>query len=160
MEQLMQAFLAILKRAGFTAVRQMPQGVMPRLKGPVVAVSLAALDAAQMGFFEYLGKLEREGNIVPLYGKRLRAEVLLQVVSPEALGAERCAQEAEKLCTKLSEQLPGIVLTGFSAGPCSYDKTGDFFLCEVKAKASAYLYAEANEEETEFTDFILKGAVQ
>ena len=32
--------------------------------------------------------------------------------------------------------------------------------CTVRVEAEAYVYAVANEDETEFTDFILKGEVK
>ena len=44
---------------------------------------------------------------------------------------------------------------GLCGGP-----DADCYSCKVTAHALAYVYALANEEETEFTDFILKGEVQ
>ena len=45
-------------------------------------------------------------------------------------------------------------------GTCAYDAVSDCFRCTITAKTRAYLYALANEDGTEFTDFILKGEVK
>ena len=49
---------------------------------------------------------------------------------------------------------------GITVGACEYDAQSDCFVCPVRAQAQAYVYAVTDEDETEFTDFILKGAVK
>ena len=157
MEQLIEAFLAALEDAGITAVRQMPLELLPRLTAPVTAVGLTEAKGLEQAFYEYLGLLEHQGNLCPLYGRKLEAQVRLLVCCPRRLGAARCMQEADTVCTLLSGQLPGIGLSGFRLGECRYEAESDLFTCAVTAEAAAYLYALTNEYETEFTDFILKG---
>ena len=157
MEQLIGAFLKWLEEAGFTAVRRLPQGVFPQIRGTVVAVGVEQAEAKAAGFFSYLGMTQRDGKEVSLYGKRLEAEISLEVVSPETIGAAACMQEADKILTKLSGGIGGLTLTKITAGVCSYDAAGAYYSCRVTAKAEGYLYALSNEEETEFTDFMLKG---
>ena len=156
----MQAILTWLGQMGFQAVRRMPGGVFPELTGAVVAVSVEKAEAKDAGLYSYLGVLQTDGKRTALYGKRLEAEVLLEVVSPEALGAAACMQAADALLTKLSGGVKGLTITKFSAQECRYVQDGDCFCCKVGAQVQAYLYALANEEETEFTEFILKGEVQ
>ena len=160
MEQLVQAFLKWLEGAGFAGVRQMPEGIWPQLKGPVTAVGVEKAEAKDAGFYSYLGLMQADGKSVSLYGKRMEAEVSLEVVSPEALGAKVCAQKADELLTGLSGGVPGLTITELSAEKCRYVPDTNCYCCTVKAKVQAYLYALANEEETEFTDFMLKGDVQ
>ena len=67
---------------------------------------------------------------------------------------------ADALLTQLSGGVKGLTITKLSAQECRYVQDGDCFCCKVGAQVQAYLYALANEEETEFTEFILKGEVQ
>ena len=160
MEQLIEVFLKWLKDAGFSAVRAMPDGIFPQLGGTVVAVSVAKAKAEDAGFFSYLGLMEIDGTERALYGKALETEVALKVVSPQALGAKACMQQADTLLTKLSQPIAGVTLLEVSAEECRYEAETDVFSCTLTAKTKAYLYAVSNEEETEFTEFMLKGEVQ
>ena len=160
MEQLIEVFLKWLKDAGFSAVRAMPEGMFPQLSDAVVAVSIAKAKAEDAGFFSYLGLMERDGTLRALYGKALETEVSLKVVSPQTLGAAACMQQADALLTKLSQPIAGVTLLEILAGECKYEMETDVFSCTLTAKAKTYLYAVSNEEETEFTEFILKGEVQ
>lgn len=160
MEQLIQAFLAALSAVGITAVRQQPQLTLPLLSAPVTAVGLAGAKGEEQAFFEYLGELEQEGGTVSLYGRRLEAEISLTVYCPKKLGGQRCRQEADSICQLLSGSLNGIRFAGFSVEPCRYEPESDLFRCGITVQARAYLYALPNEDETEFTDFILKGAAK
>ena len=139
----MEAVLTWLKDAGFQAVRRMPEGEFPELFGAVVAVGLEKAEAADAGLYSYLGVTEMDGKTVSIYGRRLEAQVAMEVVSPENLGAKACMEASSALLTKLSGGIPGLAIA----------KT-------VMETALAYVYALANEEETEFTDFMLKGEVR
>ncbi len=160
MEQLIEAVLAWLKGAGFQAVRQMPEGVFPELTGAVIAVGLQKAEATDAGLYSYLGVMETDGKTVSLYGRRLETEVTMEVVSPENLGAKGCMEVSNALLTKLSGGIPGLTLTKTVMEGCRFAADADCFCCTVTVTALAYLYALAKEEETEFTDFILKGEVQ
>ena len=160
MEQLIDAVLQWLNGAGFRAVRRMPEGVFPELDGTVVAVGLEKAEAKNAGFYSYLGETETDGKTVSLYGKRLEADISMETVSPETAGAKACMEAASTLLTKLSGGIAGLTLTEVSAEACRYEADADCYCCKVTAKALAYVYALANEEETEFTDFILKGEVR
>lgn len=160
MEQLIAAVLKWMQAAGFSAVRGTPKGFWPELPAPVTAVSMGKSEAEQAGLFSYLGVMEEKGKYTALYGKRLKAEVKLQTFSPESLGLDACAQEADRIITALSGGIAGLTVTGFTTQPCAYDEDADCFCITTDVQVQAYLYALANEDETEFTDFILKGEVQ
>ena len=68
--------------------------------------------------------------------------------------------EAEKLAAALSRPSPVVRLGALTVEQCGYDAAGDCYRCTVRVEAEAYVYAVANEDETEFTDFILKGEVK
>ena len=103
---------------------------------------------------------EVDGKPVSLYGKRLEAEISMEALCPEEQGAKRCMQAADALVTKLSGGAPGLTISRICAEECRFAADADCYSCKVTAHALAYVYALANEEETEFTDFILKGEVQ
>ena len=156
----MEAVLQWLKGAGFQAVRRMPEGNVPELSGAVVAVGLEKAEAADAGLYSYLGVLETDGKAVSLYGKRLEAQVTMEVVSPEDLGAKACMEASSALLTKLSGGIPGLTVTKTVMEGCRFEADMDCYCCKMTATALAYIYALANEDETEFTDFMLKGEVR
>ena len=160
MEQLIDAVLTWLKGAGFQAVRRMPEGEFPELSGAVVAVGLEKAEATDAGLYSYLGVTEIDGKAVSLYGKRLEAEVAMEVVSPENLGAKACMEASGALLTKLSGGIPGLAIAKTVMEGCRFEVDMDCYCCKMTVTALAYVYALANEEETEFTDFMLKGEVR
>lgn len=157
MEQLVTAMMDMLKSTGITCARQTPKGAMPHLRAPVTAVSLAAARAMEHAMYEYLGQTP-EGE--SLFGKRLEADVRMTVVCPRTIGSARCQQEAARVAQALCAQVSGVSVTGYTVGECAYDAACDCFVCPVTAQLKAYVYAKANEDETEFTDFMLKGEVR
>lgn len=96
MEQLIDAVLTWLKGAGFQAVRRMPEGEFPELSGAVVAVGLEKAEATDAGLYSYLGVTEMDGKTVSIYGRRLEAQVAMEVVSPENLGAKACMEASSR----------------------------------------------------------------
>ena len=160
MEQLIDAVLTWLKGAGFQAVRRMPEGEFPELSGAVVAVGLEKAEATYAGLYSYLGVTEMDGKTVSIYGRRLEAQVVMEVVSPENLGAKACMEASSVLLTKLSGGIPGLAISKTVMEGCRFEADMDCYCCKMTATALAYVYALANEEETEFTDFMLKGEVR
>ncbi len=160
MEQLIDAVLTWLKGAGFQAVRRMPEGKFPELSGAVVAVGLEKAEAADAGLYSYLGVTEIDGKAVSLYGKRLETQVTMEVVSPEDLGAKACMEASSALLTKLSGGIPGLAISKTVMEGCRFEADMDCYCCKMTVTALAYIYALANEDETEFTDFMLKGEVR
>lgn len=160
MEQLIDAVLTWLKGAGFQAVRRMPEGEFPELSGAVVAVGLEKAEATDAGLYSYLGVTEIDGKAVSLYGKRLEMQVTMEVVSPEDLGAKACREKAGALLTKLSGGIPGLAIAKTVMEGCRFEADMDCYCCKATVTVLAYIYALANEDETEFTDFMLKGEVR
>lgn len=160
MEQLIKAVLHWLAENGFSAVRRMPEGFFPELDDAVVAVGIEKAQTEEAGLYAYLGVMETDGTLVSLYGKRLEAEVSLEVVCPQAQGAKRCMQVADGILSKLSGGVKGLTIGKLTLSECRYERDAACFCCKVTAQTLAYVYALANEEETEFTDFMLKGEVQ
>ena len=138
----------------------MPEGEFPELSGAVVAVGLGKAEATDAGLYSYLGVTEIDGKAVSLYGKRLETQVTMEVVSPEDLGAKACMEASSALLTKLSGGIPGLTIAKTVMEGCRFEADMDCYCCKVTVAALAYIYALANEDETEFTDFMLKGEVR
>lgn len=161
MDELIAALLRALEKAQITAVKAFPEGIMPKLTGPVTAVGIREMKGGANGAYTYLGmQADGMGAARALYGRRLEAEALMQVYCPRSLGGRACMTESERVAALLAEQPGGVRIESFSVGTCAYDAVSDCFRCTITAKTRAYLYALANEDGTEFTDFILKGEVK
>ena len=161
MDELIAALLQALKNAGITAVKAFPEGMMPKLSGPVTAVGIQEMKSAANGAYTYLGmQTDAAGAARALYGRQLETQALLKVYCPRSAGGRACMAESERVAALLAGMAGSVQIESFSAGPCSYDAASDCFRCTITAKTRAYLYALANDDETEFTDFILKGEVK
>ena len=101
-----------------------------------------------------------DGKTVSIYGRRLEAQVAMEVVSPENLGAKACMEASGALLTKLSGGIPGLAIAKTVMEGCRFEADMDCYCCKMTVTALAYIYALANEDETEFTDFMLKGEVR
>ena len=161
MDELIAALVRTLRQAGLAAVKAFPEGLLPKLEGPVTAVGIQEMKSGGNGAYVYLGmQTDENGTNRALYGRALEMEAFLQIYCPRRLGGRACMEESEKAAQVLSQPVGGVQIESFSVGPCSYDAGSDCFRCTLTAKTRAYLYALANDDETEFTDFILKGEVR
>ena len=131
MEQLIDAVLTWLKGAGFQAVRRMPEGEFPELSGAVVAVGLEKAEATDAGLYSYLGVTEMDGKTVSIYGRRLEAQVAMEVVSPENLGAKACMEASSALLTKLSGGIPGLAISKTVMEGCRFEADMDCYCCKM-----------------------------
>lgn len=158
MSQMIDAIVSALCAAGTRAVRAIPEGLMHTLQEPVTAVGLRGAQVQEKTAYTYLGMTQTEtAGEVPLYGRRLLQKIFFQTVCPRSAGAKACTEEAERIMQFLLEPIAAAKITQFQMGECEYDPLADTFSCTVTAQAEGYLYALANSDDTEFTDFILKG---
>ena len=88
--------------------------------------------------------------------------LLIEVYAPRTLGAAGCEKAAETITQAMMTALPeGLKLRTLQWGKTGWDKTTGMFRLDASAKYAAYFVAEAAEEdETVFTDFVLKGTVK
>ncbi len=160
MELLISTVLTALKEAGIAAAAALPAATMPRLTGPVTAVGLKSAAAGQCGFYDYLGvETLAGGSCRELYGRKLAAQLYLDVYSPAAQGGAACRAAAEAVGAVLLGGIDGLSLGTYTIGQCTYDAACDCFYCPCTVEVSAYVYAVASEDGVEFTDFILKGVL-
>ena len=103
-------------------------------------------------------------------GETAETKAFLQLVKREngekpfsvtALGAAGCEEAAETITQAMMTALPeGLKLGSLQWGKTGWDKTTGMFRLDASAKYAAYFVAEAAEDETVFTDFVLKGTVK
>ena len=95
------------------------------------------------------------------YGRKMLLTLLIEVYAPRTLGAAGCEEAAETVTQALMTALPeGLKLRSLQWGKTGWDKTTGMFRLDASAKYAAYFVAEAAEDETVFTDFVLKGTVK
>ena len=117
----------------------------------------------ESGAAQYLGEKVDEATqeTVSVYGRKLLLTLLIEVYAPRTLGAVGCEKAAEAVTQALMTALPeGLKLGSLQWGKTGWDKTTGMFRLDASAKYAAYFVAEAAEDETVFTDFILKGTVK
>ena len=160
MQRLIEALCRALEAAGMTVVRSFAKGKAAELTGPVVAVCLHGAQTGAAGAYAYLGMQEADGVWQTLYGRSVTAAVRLTVYAPRRGGSAACMAQVDALAGLLAQGLGGVQIAAFSVGACAYDAEADCFVCTVTAELGGYVYAVADEDAAEFTDFILKGEVQ
>ena len=161
MQRIIDAIFSAMQAAGFSAVRRGGSAKMGKLTAAKTAVSLASAVCTEPIAYRYLGTREQPSGIVlPLYGCKTALEAVLEVFAPRTLGAAACSAEAEKLMQFLLGGIDGVRVQKLEVGPCTFEPEADVFCVKITLTAEGFLYALANEDDTEFTDFILKGEIR
>ena len=161
--QVKRAVAAAIKAAGCAAIESYSEEQLKRYATAVAAVGTKETVIEESGAIEYLGEKtdEKTQQPVSVYGRRMRLTLLLEVYAPRELGAAGCETAAETVTQALMTALPeGLKLGSLQWGKTGWDKTAGMFRLEANAKYAAYFVAEAAEDETVFTDFVLKGTVK
>ena len=161
MRQLIGVIVNALREAGVFACRGGKGCRMEPPDGAVTAVMLKSAECEGVPRFDYLGTREQEdGSLLPVYGARVKTVIALQVIAPATAGDAAVMEQADALTVLLAQGIPGVRSTGFRLGEYRFDPESDTVSRTLELSVSAYVYAAANADETEFTDFILKGELQ
>ena len=56
--------------------------------------------------------------------------------------------------------IAGVQMKRLELGTCAFQPEADLFSVTIHLEAEGFVYALANEDDTEFTDFILKGEIK
>ena len=168
--QVKRAVAAAIKAAGCAAIESYSEEQLKRYATAVAAVGTKETVIEESGAAQYLGEKVDEATqeTVSVYGRKMLLTLLIEVYAPRTLGAAGCekAAEAERVATArrgglTREELPeGLKLRTLQWGKTGWDKTTGMFRLDASAKYAAYFVAEAAEDETVFTDFVLKGTVK
>ena len=161
--QVKRAVMAVIAAAGGAAVESYSVEPLKCYQTAVAAVGTKATVLEESGAAQYLGEKVDEATqeTVSVYGRKMLLTLLIEVYAPRELGAAGCETAAETVTQALMTALPeGLKLRTIQWGKAGWDKTAGMFRLEANAKYAAYFVAEAAEDETVFTDFVLKGTVK
>ena len=122
-------------------------------------MAVETAESRTVGFCNYLGEVFDAGTGAPreLYGKQLEA-----VISVEIRGQR--AADCEQGCETAAEVLLGRLPAGIRPGELNWEaltweRETELFLRRGRLRCRAYFLARAEEGDTVFLDFRLKGAV-
>ena len=161
--QVKRAVAAAIKAAGCAAIESYSEEQLKRYATAVAAVGTKETVIEESGAIEYLGEKvdEMTQEMVAVYGRKMLLTLLIEVYAPRTLGAAGCEKAAEMVTQALMTALPeGMKLRELHLGQTEWDKVTGMFRLRASAKYAAYFVAEAAEDETVFTDFVLKGTVK
>ena len=161
--QVKRAVAAAIEAAGYAAIESYSEEQLKRYETAVAAVGTKETVIEESGAAEYLGeKVDGEGRCyLKGYGRKMLLTLLIEVYAPRTLGAAGCEEAAEMVTQALMTALPeGLKLRSLQWGKTGWDKTTGMFRLDASAKYAAYFVAEVAEDETVFTDFVLKGTVK
>ena len=161
--QVKRAVSAAIKAAGCAAIESYSEEQLKRYATAVAAVGTKETVIEESGAIEYLGEKVDEATqeTVSVYGRKMLLTLLIEVYVPRTVGAAGCEEAAEAITQAMMTALPeGLKLKTIQWGKAGWDKTAGMFRLEANAKYAAYFVAEAAEDETVFTDFVLKGTVK
>ena len=146
LSQIRDAVVSALAAEGVAALDAYPDQRARRYGCPVAAVAVETAESRTVGFCNYLGEVFDTGAGAPreLYGKQLEA-----VISIEIRGQR--AADCEQGCETAAEVLNWEALT--------WERETGLFLRRGRLRCRAYFLARAEEGDTVFLDFRLKGAV-
>ena len=160
--QVKRAVSAAIKAAGCAAIESYSEEQLKRY-ATAVAVGTKETVIEESGAIEYLGEKVDEATqeTVSVYGRKMLLTLLIEVYVPRTVGAAGCEEAAEAITQAMMTALPeGLKLRTLQWGKTGWDKTTGMFRLDASAKYAAYFVAEAAEDETVFTDFVLKGTVK
>ena len=158
--QVKRAVAAAIKAAGCAAIESYSEEQLKRYATAVAAVGTKETVIEESGAAQYLGEKVDEATqeTVSVYGRKMLLTLLIEVYAPRTLGAAGCEKAAEAVTQALMTE--GLKLGSLQWGKTGWDKTAGMFRLDASAKYAAYFVAEAAEDETVFTDFVLKGTVK
>ena len=158
--QVKRAVAAAIKAAGCAAIESYSEEQLKRYATAVAAVGTKETVIEESGAAQYLGEKVDEATqkTVSVYGRKLLLTLLIEVYAPRTLGAAGCEKAAETITQAMMPE--GLKLGSLQWCKTGWDKTTGMFRLDASAKYAAYFVAEAAEDETVFTDFVLKGPVK
>ena len=163
LDTVLDSMVDALKAGGIDAFREYPNMGAVLSSGVFVCVGAESCKALSPGFGDYLGiKTDPiSGELKELYGKRLELIISFEVFSPfgEAFGADACVGCADKLSALLCSLPSGLSCIELNRGEVSADNELSVFRCLCSLRCLAFFLAEKSENDAEFLDFILKGAL-
>ena len=159
LSQIRDAVVSTLAAEGMAALDAYPDQRARRYGCPVAAVAVETAESRTVGFCNYLGEVFDTGAGAPreLYGKQLEAVISIEIRGQRAAD---CEQGCETAAEVLLERLPAGIRPGeLNWEALTWERETGLFLRRGRLRCRAYFLARAEEGDTVFLDFRLKGAV-
>ncbi|MCI9331560.1 MAG: hypothetical protein HFG05_05225 [Oscillibacter sp.] len=159
LRQVRDAVIAALRKGGLAAEAAFPDKWAAERKTPLASVFVETAEDRTLGFCGYLGeRVDGDGGVREIYGKRLRGVITIEIRSERATD---CEEGGEQAAATLLEGLPEGVCPGeLSWEALTWERGTGLFLRRGRLKCEALFLAEAGDEGPAFLDFILKGVLQ
>ena len=149
-----------LEAEGIKAGRAYPTGSIVPPEGCFVRARLSSLERSDSGFAAYLGTEQDDGG-GEVYGMRCRARVELDIYAscrdPQA--ARSCEALVDDIILALDKG-GGLSISSFSCEGLRADRDTGCLLCPCSAQMELMLITRTEENEAQFSDFILKGEIR
>lgn len=155
--QIRTAVIAALKQAGLSAGAAF-SGTAPYVTGTEATVQVAGAAEQGAGFGCYLGQsCDESGRFTELYGRRIQAEILIEIRSPRA---DACEEGMETAAEALLHTLPSGLRPGnFKWEAVRWEPENRLFLRRGTLSCRAFFTAERNEASEALLEFTLKGVM-
>ena len=161
--QVKSALMQAIAAAGCAAVGAYDTERLKRYDTAVAAVGARGARITTAGMADYLGQRrdEKTQTLREVYGRNVEIRTTVDVFAPRLLGADGCETAAEQVTQALSEALPeGLRLRELRWEQTQWDRASGMFRRSGEADYAALFVAETEEDETVFTDCVLKGTVK
>ena len=164
LDGIVEAVVEVLEEADIVAFPAYIGSPIGWNEGAIVSVGIRSAECTGSGFGEYIGTRTdaRTDEVTELYAMRCGVEISLDVYAPKnaSNGAIECTKAFDGAIKALAGLRPGLKLSSFQRGEARPDGETGMFRMSCSAKGTAYLVAERDADDTEFTDFMLKGVLR
>lgn len=161
--QVVSAVAQAITRAGCEALERYGTERLTARERALCAVGTRQVTVEQAGLPEYLGQRidEKTQETREVFGRRMTLALSLEVYTPRTLLAGGCAEATENVTQAMLTALPeGLKLRELRWNETEWDSASGMFRCNGEARYEAYFICEQEEDETVFTDFVLRGTVK
>lgn len=161
--QVKRAVVRAIADGGCEAAERYGAQTLAKREAPVCAVGTREVTIARAGQVEYLGRRSDETTQEQreVFGRRMELTLSLDVYAPRTMLCSGCEEAAEQVTQAMLSALPeGLRLKTLRWDETKWDSVSGMFRRSGSAGYEAWFLAEASEEETVFTEFILRGTVK
>ena len=160
--KLTSSIVGLLNAGGINAGRAYPRAAMVKQEGCFVRARLESVKKSEPGFAAYLGtETDAEGSRREVYGMKCEIELALDIYAfyENENAAVSCEAMVDDIIFALGGS-EGLSINSVTCAAAKPDRDTECFLCPCRASLSVLLTARAEDENVQFSDFILKGEIK
>ena len=161
-EQIRKQIEQQLRDAGLQVCPAWERTAFPELESAAAVIGAAKSEREDGALWNYLGLAwdEGQGAMVERYGKRLNAEIFVDLYAPrdQVQAVEQALQTLEEAL--MAPLCPGLSILSLQRGEICCEDYSRYLKCRCILSCAAYFTQTRDEDGALLTDFILKGVVQ